>query len=157
MCEKGRGGTLPYALLILLQSVLYGFGNPLSKIGFQSITVLWCWKTGRTAGCTLKLYRERPIPERRSSALRDFLFEKLSAVWFGDFFTITVVFSQKVSPHDRFCDNFPLGSSVKNTQNHSVNFSAAGKIRGCNRPKVIVYSQMWIVKSMSNCPPCLGK
>ena len=42
MCEKGRGGTLPYALLILLQSVLYGFGNPLSKIGFRSITVLWC-------------------------------------------------------------------------------------------------------------------
>ena len=42
MCEKGRGSTLPYALLILLQSVLYGFGNPLSKIGFRSITVLWC-------------------------------------------------------------------------------------------------------------------
>ena len=42
MCEKGRGSTLPYALLILLQSVLYGFGNPLAKIGFRSITVLWC-------------------------------------------------------------------------------------------------------------------
>ena len=42
MCEKGRGGTLPYALLILLQSVLYGFGTPLAKIGFRSITVLWC-------------------------------------------------------------------------------------------------------------------
>ena len=41
MCKK-QGGTLPYALLILLQSVLYGFGNPLSKIGFESITVLWC-------------------------------------------------------------------------------------------------------------------
>lgn len=41
MCKK-ESGTLPYALLILLQSVLYGFGNPLSKIGFESITVLWC-------------------------------------------------------------------------------------------------------------------
>ena len=41
MCKK-QGGTLPYALLILLQSVLYGFGNPLSKIGFESITVPWC-------------------------------------------------------------------------------------------------------------------
>ena len=41
MCKR-QGGTLPYALLILLQSVLYGFGNPLSKIGFESITVLWC-------------------------------------------------------------------------------------------------------------------
>ena len=41
MCKK-QGGTLPYALLILLQSMLYGFGNPLSKIGFESITVLWC-------------------------------------------------------------------------------------------------------------------
>lgn len=42
MSEKNSRGALPYALLILLQSVLYGFGNPLSKIGFESIMVLWC-------------------------------------------------------------------------------------------------------------------
>ena len=38
MSEKNSRGALPYALLILL----YGFGNPLSKIGFESIMVLWC-------------------------------------------------------------------------------------------------------------------
>lgn len=42
MSEKNSRGAQPYALLILLQSVLYGFGNPLSKIGFESIMVLWC-------------------------------------------------------------------------------------------------------------------
>ena len=38
MSEKNSRRALPYALLILL----YGFGNPLSKIGFESIMVLWC-------------------------------------------------------------------------------------------------------------------
>ena len=55
MCEKGRGSTLPYALLILLQSVLYGFGNPLSKIGFRSITVLWCLGIRFSAAAVLML------------------------------------------------------------------------------------------------------
>ena len=27
---------------ILLQSVIYGFGNPLTKIAYESITPLWC-------------------------------------------------------------------------------------------------------------------
>lgn len=31
-----------YILFILLQSILYGIGNPLTKIAFASITPLWC-------------------------------------------------------------------------------------------------------------------
>ncbi|MDO5111205.1 MAG: DMT family transporter [Clostridia bacterium] len=31
-----------YIACILLQSVVYGLGNPLTKVGFASITVLWC-------------------------------------------------------------------------------------------------------------------
>lgn len=42
MNKSGSNKTLPCAMLILLQSVVYGFGNPLSKIGFESISALWC-------------------------------------------------------------------------------------------------------------------
>ena len=31
-----------YIIFILLQSFLYGLGNPLTKIAFASITPLWC-------------------------------------------------------------------------------------------------------------------
>lgn len=31
-----------YIFFILLQSIIYGFGNPLTKIAFESITPLWC-------------------------------------------------------------------------------------------------------------------
>lgn len=31
-----------YIIFILLQSLLYGLGNPLTKIAFTSITPLWC-------------------------------------------------------------------------------------------------------------------
>lgn len=58
MCKK-QGGTLPYALLILLQSVLYGFGNPLSKIGFESITVLWCLGIRFSGAAALMLLLQR--------------------------------------------------------------------------------------------------
>ena len=69
MCEKGRGGTLPYALLILLQSVLYGFGNPLSKIGFQSITVLWCLgiRFSGAAALMLLLFGRRTVRTLRTA------------------------------------------------------------------------------------------
>lgn len=75
MCEKGRGGTLPYALLILLQSVLYGFGNPLSKIGFQSITVLWCLgiRFSGAAALMLLLFGRRTVRTLRSAPLKAWL------------------------------------------------------------------------------------
>ena len=75
MCEKGRGGTLPYALLILLQSVLYGFGNPLSKIGFQSITVLWCLgiRFSGAAVLMLLLFGRRTVRTLRSAPLKAWL------------------------------------------------------------------------------------
>lgn len=31
-----------YIFFILLQSIIYGFGNPLTKVAFESITPLWC-------------------------------------------------------------------------------------------------------------------
>lgn len=75
MCEKGRGGTLPYALLILLQSVLYGFGNPLSKIGFQSITVLWCLgiRFSGAAALMLLLFGRRTVRTLRAAPLKAWL------------------------------------------------------------------------------------
>ena len=75
MCEKGRGGTLPYALLILLQSVLYGFGTPLSKIGFQSITVLWCLgiRFSVAAALMLLLFGRRTVRTLRAAPLKAWL------------------------------------------------------------------------------------
>ena len=71
----GRGGTLPYALLILLQSVLYGFGNPLSKIGFQSITVLWCLgiRFSGAAALMLLLFGRRTVRTLRAAPLKAWL------------------------------------------------------------------------------------
>ena len=70
MCKK-QGGTLPYALLILLQSVLYGFGNPLSKIGFESITVLWCLgiRFSGAAALMLLLFGRRTVRKLRAAPL----------------------------------------------------------------------------------------
>ena len=70
MCKK-QGGTLPYALLILLQSVLYGFGNPLPKIGFESITVLWCLgiRFSGAAALMLLLFGRRTVRTLRAVSL----------------------------------------------------------------------------------------
>lgn len=75
MCEKGRGSTLPYALLILLQSVLYGFGNPLSKIGFRSITVLWCLGIRFSAAAVLMLllFGRRTVRTLRAAPVKAWL------------------------------------------------------------------------------------
>ena len=75
MCEKGRGSTLPYALLILLQSVLYGFGNPLSKIGFRSITVLWCLGIRFSAAAVLMLllFGRRTVRTLRAAQVKGWL------------------------------------------------------------------------------------
>lgn len=42
MNSDSRKSTLPYVMCILIQSVVYGLGNPLTKVGFDSITALWC-------------------------------------------------------------------------------------------------------------------
>ena len=75
MCEKGRGSTLPYALLILLQSVLYGLGNPLSKIGFRSITVLWCLGIRFSAAAVLMmlLFGRRTVRTLRAAQVKAWL------------------------------------------------------------------------------------
>jgi len=39
---RQNGNTLLYGGFILLQSVVYGFGNPLTKIAYESISALWC-------------------------------------------------------------------------------------------------------------------
>ena len=73
MCKK-QGGTLPYALLILLQSVLYGFGNPLSKIGFESITVLWCLGIRFSGAAALMLlFGRRTVRTLRAAPLKAWL------------------------------------------------------------------------------------
>ena len=37
-----KNNKFKYIACILLQSVVYGFGNPLTKIAFESITPFWC-------------------------------------------------------------------------------------------------------------------
>lgn len=41
MVTKGNVEQLKYASFILLQSVFYGFGNPLTKVAYESITPFW--------------------------------------------------------------------------------------------------------------------
>jgi len=42
MKNAAHKSTLPYVMCILIQSVVYGLGKPLTKVGFDSITALWC-------------------------------------------------------------------------------------------------------------------
>ena len=74
MCKR-QSDTLPYALLILLQSVLYGFGNPLSKIGFESITVLWCLgiRFSGAAVVMLLLFGRHTLRSLRAAPLKAWL------------------------------------------------------------------------------------
>jgi len=41
MLAKGNIERMKYASYILLQSVVYGFGNPLTKVAYESITPFW--------------------------------------------------------------------------------------------------------------------
>jgi drug/metabolite transporter (DMT)-like permease len=41
MPAEGNLKTIKYASYILLQSVVYGFGNPLTKVAYESITPFW--------------------------------------------------------------------------------------------------------------------
>jgi drug/metabolite transporter (DMT)-like permease len=41
MFTKGRAMPIKYISYILLQSVIYGFGNPLTKVAYESITPFW--------------------------------------------------------------------------------------------------------------------
>ncbi|ATW25262.1 DMT family transporter [Candidatus Formimonas warabiya] len=41
MLTKGNIKLIKYVSYILLQSVVYGFGNPLTKVAYQSITPFW--------------------------------------------------------------------------------------------------------------------
>lgn len=50
--EEKRG---KYALFILGQSILYGFGNPLTKVAYESITPFWLLVTRYTAASLMLL------------------------------------------------------------------------------------------------------
>ena len=55
--------------------MLYGFGNPLSKIGFQSITVLWCLgiRFSGAAALMLLLFGRRTVRTLRAAPLKAWL------------------------------------------------------------------------------------
>ncbi len=50
-----RKNTLPYIMCIMIQSIVYGIGNPLTKMGFDSITALWCLATRFSAAAVLMI------------------------------------------------------------------------------------------------------
>ena len=55
--------------------MLYGFGNPLSKIGFQSITVLWCLgiRFSGAAALMLLLFGRRTVRTLRAAPQKAWL------------------------------------------------------------------------------------
>lgn len=74
--KKSTGSrTLPYAMLILLQSIVYGLGNPLSKIGYESITALWCLGIRFSGSAILMflLFGKRTIGAVRSAPISSWL------------------------------------------------------------------------------------
>jgi drug/metabolite transporter (DMT)-like permease len=65
----------PYIYCILLQALIYGIGNPLTKIAYQSITPFWCL-TVRFGLATLiftVLFGKRAVAQLRTAHLSDWL------------------------------------------------------------------------------------
>lgn len=62
-------------LFIMLQSVLYGFGNPLSKIAYESISALWCLaaRFALASAVFMALFGRRIIREVRAVRPADYL------------------------------------------------------------------------------------
>ncbi len=65
----------PYVACILLQSVVYGLGNPLTKVGFASITVWWCLAVRFTLATALLLAvgGRKAVMQLRAAGVRAWL------------------------------------------------------------------------------------
>lgn len=72
--QAGRKAWL-YAAFVLGQSVLYGIGNPLSKIAFQSISALWCLATRFSLAFAVfaLLFGKRALSQLKAARPRDYL------------------------------------------------------------------------------------
>lgn len=69
------GASAPYILCILIQSVVYGLGNPLSKIGYESISALWCLGI-RFSGAAVLLFiifGKRTVAQLRAAKISQWL------------------------------------------------------------------------------------
>lgn len=64
-----------YGMFILLQSILYGIGNPLSKIAFESLSALWCLAVRFTMAFLLfaVLFGRRALKQLRAAKPADYL------------------------------------------------------------------------------------
>ena len=64
-----------YGMFILLQSILYGIGNPLSKIAFESISALWCLAVRFSLAFVFfaLLFGKRAAAQLRASKPADYL------------------------------------------------------------------------------------
>lgn len=67
--------TWLYGMFILLQSILYGIGNPLSKIAFESISALWCLAVRFTLAFVVfaVLFGGRAVKQLKAAKPADYL------------------------------------------------------------------------------------
>lgn len=75
MKNTARKSTLPYVMCIIVQSIVYGLGNPLTKVGFDSITALWCLAIRFSAATVLLLiiFGKRALPQIKAAKLSQWL------------------------------------------------------------------------------------
>lgn len=77
---KAGGKTWLFGSFILIQSLLYGFGNPLSKIAFESISALWCLSIRFTLAFLIfaALFGKRVLAQVKAAKPADYLPAALS-------------------------------------------------------------------------------
>lgn len=65
----------PYIYCILLQALIYGLGNPLTKIAYESITPFWCLtvRFGLAALIFTIFFGKRTVAQLRTAHLSDWL------------------------------------------------------------------------------------
>lgn len=74
---EGRAGnkTWAYGMCVLLQSILYGVGNPLSKFAFESLPAAWCLAVRFTLAflCFALLFGKRAFRQLKAARPGDYL------------------------------------------------------------------------------------
>ena len=75
MAEKWQGRKSPFVLCVIVQTVIFGFGNVITKFAYESVTPLWCMvlRFGLALAVFALFFGPRMVRELRGVKLGDWV------------------------------------------------------------------------------------